>query len=336
MAESSLWSDGRLRRRILTGGLGLLAAGAVVGSIAAFSGGGPEAVTISEGSSPEAAAVQSAVTPAGSSAEAAAMQSAVTPAGAEPLTASAETNTAWLGVAVRTTEDGLRIIFVSPDSPAAAAALQRDDIITALGGAATPTVEALKDALAAHAPGDEVDLTYLRDGVSATVSVTLGERPARLHRDEPRFSFGFFGAGAGRLVRSETTVLDADGNLVTTLTVSGTVAAISATSITVDLNGGAGNETFGIDADTRTFPQNAAVAVGDRVMVMSQDGIATRIVDSTQAAELVPEGFEGYGGFGGRFGGFDFGEFGAFSSPWRHERPPEPEAVAEGSTDQPF
>ena len=51
------------------------------------------------------------------------------------------------------------------------------DIITAVDGEDVADMDALADAIADKAPGDEITLTYLRDGESASANVTLGEKP---------------------------------------------------------------------------------------------------------------------------------------------------------------
>ena len=57
------------------------------------------------------------------------------------------------------------------------------DVITAVDGKAVTTMQDLSTAVKAQKPGDEVELTVLRNGKEITVTVTLGERKAlRPHR----------------------------------------------------------------------------------------------------------------------------------------------------------
>jgi S1-C subfamily serine protease len=67
---------------------------------------------------------------------------------------------------------------IVPDSPAADAGLQAEDIITAIDGQAIDRQHPLDLLLLTHAPGDTVTLTVLRDGTSQSIEVTLGTRPA--------------------------------------------------------------------------------------------------------------------------------------------------------------
>ncbi len=64
---------------------------------------------------------------------------------------------------------------VVSDSPAAAAGLKTADIITAVGSDKVTVQNSLVSLLAKYQPGDKVKLTYLRDGKSKTVEVTLSE-----------------------------------------------------------------------------------------------------------------------------------------------------------------
>ena len=50
------------------------------------------------------------------------------------------------------------------------------DVITAVDGKAVETMQDLSAAVKAQKPGDEVELTVLRDGKEIAVAVTLGER----------------------------------------------------------------------------------------------------------------------------------------------------------------
>jgi S1-C subfamily serine protease len=51
------------------------------------------------------------------------------------------------------------------------------DVITALDGDPVNTAEELRARIDAKQPGDELKITYVRDGTTRTVTVTLGDRP---------------------------------------------------------------------------------------------------------------------------------------------------------------
>lgn len=76
-------------------------------------------------------------------------------------------------------DSGILIIRVQEDSPADEAGLSKGDVITAIDGEAVDGLDAVKDALAEHAPGDEITLTVIKEGESEPqeVTVTLSEHP---------------------------------------------------------------------------------------------------------------------------------------------------------------
>ena len=85
---------------------------------------------------------------------------------------------AFLGVASSTATDppGARVVTVVPDSPAAHGGLEADDVITKVGGDTVKNPQQLADRIGAHRPGDEVTITYERDGKSQTATVRLVAR----------------------------------------------------------------------------------------------------------------------------------------------------------------
>ena len=77
-------------------------------------------------------------------------------------------------------DGGVRVRYVYPDSPAAAAGLEAGDIITALGGAPVADRDALAALLRERKPGQQVELAYRRGGQSRTTTVTLASLPENL------------------------------------------------------------------------------------------------------------------------------------------------------------
>ncbi|WP_137994486.1 S1C family serine protease [Streptomyces vilmorinianum] len=65
---------------------------------------------------------------------------------------------------------------VSPNGPAAKAGLKPGDVITGFGDRQIDSGPTLISEIWTHQPGDSVQLTYERDGKTATTTVTLGER----------------------------------------------------------------------------------------------------------------------------------------------------------------
>lgn len=85
---------------------------------------------------------------------------------------------AFLGVVTRAVDDpeGARIERVVEDSPAEDADLEVGDVITKVDDEDVDGPEELAEAIREHDPDDEVTITYVRDGETATARVKLGDR----------------------------------------------------------------------------------------------------------------------------------------------------------------
>ena len=95
----------------------------------------------------------------------------------------------WLGVSLQplTPEiaeslgmekaDGVLVVDVAPDSPAARAGILRADVVTAAGGRPMEDGKTLARAIGAMAPGDEVVVTVVRKGEPREVRVELADWP---------------------------------------------------------------------------------------------------------------------------------------------------------------
>lgn len=98
----------------------------------------------------------------------------------DQLVAGHEVAHAYLGVSLQAPANGggAEVGAVTEGSPAAKAGLEAGDVITAFDGDAVETAEALTAAVSTKSPGDEVTVTYTRNGDSHTAQVTLGTRPS--------------------------------------------------------------------------------------------------------------------------------------------------------------
>ena len=72
---------------------------------------------------------------------------------------------------------GVLVADLDPRGPAAGAGLEPGDLITAVAGEETGTVEAFLGVLRRREPGETVDVEVVGDGDERTVEVTLGDRP---------------------------------------------------------------------------------------------------------------------------------------------------------------
>ena len=64
---------------------------------------------------------------------------------------------------------------VTPGGPADKAGLKTGDVVTSVDGKAVDSADDLIAHVRSAAPGSTVAVTYVRDGNTATVNVTLGE-----------------------------------------------------------------------------------------------------------------------------------------------------------------
>lgn len=74
-------------------------------------------------------------------------------------------------------DSGVVVLAVASGGPADQAGMAPGDIITAVDGARVETTEDLLAVLRGYAPGDEVTVTYVRNGAEQEASVTLGNLP---------------------------------------------------------------------------------------------------------------------------------------------------------------
>jgi putative serine protease PepD len=92
----------------------------------------------------------------------------------------ANSGRAALGITAETVADasgqpaGVGVVSVTPGGAADKAGIKAGDIILAVGGQATDSVNALQSVLATHKPGDQVQVRLSRNGSQSTVTVTLG------------------------------------------------------------------------------------------------------------------------------------------------------------------
>jgi putative serine protease PepD len=86
---------------------------------------------------------------------------------------------AYLGVALSDSASppGGQIDQVTAGTPADDAGLQDGDVVTAVGGKAISSGDALRAAVEGKSPGDKLDLTITRNGSTKQVTVTLATRP---------------------------------------------------------------------------------------------------------------------------------------------------------------
>ena len=83
----------------------------------------------------------------------------------------------FLGVHIENVEDqGVEITELIEGSPAASSGLAVGDVIKAVGGQEVNDVGGLSELVSSFEPGENVEITYAREGAPGSVSVTLAER----------------------------------------------------------------------------------------------------------------------------------------------------------------
>ena len=114
----------------------------------------------------------------------------------EDLLEFGEVRRGWLGVSLQEVnaelaeqfelqdESGVLLSEVFPDSPAEEAGLRRGDVITEIQGVQFESLNDFRNRIADLDPGEEIDLTVVRDGRNRSICVTLGGGPrVCLHGD---------------------------------------------------------------------------------------------------------------------------------------------------------
>ena len=80
--------------------------------------------------------------------------------------------------------EGIVVMALMPNGPAAQAGLAVNDVITRIGGTPLASSEDLSREVAARQPGDQVRLDIIHQGKPAVIDVTLGLRPEQLAAPE--------------------------------------------------------------------------------------------------------------------------------------------------------
>ena len=195
-----------------------------------------------------------------------------------------------------TFQEGVVVIRVTPDGPAAKADVQGKDIITTVNGTSVKTLKDLLPPLKDLQAGAKVDLTVQRSGASMNISVTAdtvqppagpGNHPNMGPRGLPGMPFGqdgFPGGAPGErfdhTVGGQFTIIDKDGNKVTTHVTFGAVVSASDTSLTITVNGGSQQMTYQVSSQTKSRGKVSDLKAGDKVIVTTKN-------DATEAAAVM-------------------------------------------------
>lgn len=212
----------------------------------------------------------------------------------------------WLGIAISpitdelaaklgiAKQDGLAVVNVMPDSPAAKAGVQAKDVIKSINGAVVTDTKAAMAALHSAKPGDTVSLGISRNGATQTIAVTASAAPARKGPATGRMA-PHLGAGFGmfpnlpelqgippaelfdHMVSGAFKLKDKDNKDLTINVLAGKVTSASDTSVTVTPNGGGSSQTFAIAADTKMPGKGSDLKPDAKVVVITKNTSNTAI-----------------------------------------------------------
>jgi hypothetical protein len=109
---------------------------------------------------------------------------------------AASKDQAWLGVSIEESTEaltsqlglargaGLVVTYVAPDSPAAKAGFEKNDVLAELDGQLLVVPAQLRKLVQVRKQGDTIELVFYRGGKKQTASATLGKAPAGFSRFE--------------------------------------------------------------------------------------------------------------------------------------------------------
>jgi serine protease Do len=111
--------------------------------------------------------------------------------------------------------DGVYVMGVSPDGPAAHAGIKQGDVITRLEGEEVLSGAEMVGKIATYSPGDKVKVTYKRDSKEYTVSVVLSNNSTSTATSIVKTSIlDRLGAQLENLSKKDATTLDVKGGVV--------------------------------------------------------------------------------------------------------------------------
>jgi serine protease Do len=96
----------------------------------------------------------------------------------------------WLGVRLDDDPSGAKIISVEKPGPAAKAGLMKDDVVTHINGKKVAGVEAMITMIQKYKPGEEINLSVIRDEDEMEIKAKLEKRPEKYLAGNPQDRMG--------------------------------------------------------------------------------------------------------------------------------------------------
>jgi S1-C subfamily serine protease len=184
----------------------------------------------------------------------------------------------FLGIGLGEADNGVVVTDVAPDSPAAAAGLKVDDLITAINGDDV-TADSIREAIANLSVGDEITLSVERGDETLELNATLAERPEVQPAQPPMLEIPGLRPMLG--VRLE----DTDNGVVVREVVANSPAenaGLQVDDVIVKIN------DTDIAKASEAVDAIRALAVGDTVSIEVQRGDATETLEATLEGTPLP------------------------------------------------
>lgn len=132
----------------------------------------------------------------------------------------------WHGVALQPADNGIKVLDVTPGGAAAAAQLQKDDVIISVNGVATPASSVLTTgALRTLEPGSTITYRIRRGGAERTLSAPAPARPAEAVAAGLAIDYGVARSGAAKLRTAVTRPAQIEGKAPAFLIIQGYVCS---------------------------------------------------------------------------------------------------------------
>ncbi len=132
----------------------------------------------------------------------------------------------WHGVALQPAENGIKVLDVTPGGAAAAAQVQKDDVIISVNGVATPAPSVLNTgALRTLEPGGTITYRIRRGEVERTLSAPAPARPAETVAAGLAINYGVARFGAAKLRTAVTRPARIEGKAPAFLIIQGYVCS---------------------------------------------------------------------------------------------------------------
>jgi S1-C subfamily serine protease len=116
----------------------------------------------------------------GTATEVAAPRGGTEPSATQPAASQRAPAGAWLGIQLQPDENGqgLVVVGIAPNSPAAAAGFQNEDVIIKIDNQDMKDVKTLLTRMRQTKPGDKLQFTVTNEGNERVLTATLAARPA--------------------------------------------------------------------------------------------------------------------------------------------------------------